>query len=471
MAQAKPGADPAGSIDAEQVAAFRAAMRGSVLEPEDPGYDTARGIYNAMIDRRPRLIARCADAADVIASVNLARETGMLVSIRGGGHGVAGFAVCDDGLMIDLSGMKGIRVDPEKGTVRVEGGCVWGSVDHATHAFGSAVPSGVVSTTGVAGLTLGSGHGHLTRHYGLTCDNLVSADVITAGGEFITASEDRNQDLLWGLRGGGGNFGVVTSFEFKLCPVHTVMGGPIVYPGSMSEEVMRFYRDIMSDAPDNLSAFVGFHIEPPQPFIPNNKRGSPICVIVVCYTGPMDSAEEAVRPFREFGPPGADMVAPIPFPSLQTLFDQLVPYGLQHYWKGDFYTDLSDELISVHLDYGSHVPTFHSAVHIYPMSGAAQRVGKNETAFSYRDASFSAVIAAIYPDPADKPRMVDWVRSYWSAAHPHSAGATHVNFLMDEGQDRIRASFRDNYDRLVDLKSKYDPGNLFRMNQNIRPRA
>lgn len=469
MMEAEPKASPVNNLDEAQVLAFKSVMRGSVFEPGDADYDTTRKVYNAMIDRHPRMIAHCADVADVIASVNLARKTGLLVSVRGGGHGVAGFAVCDDGLMIDLSGMRGIRVDPEKGTVRVEGGCVWADVDHATHAFGSAVPSGIVSTTGVAGLTLGGGHGHLTRHYGLTCDNLISADVVTADGRFVTASEDQNQDLFWGLRGGGGNFGVVTSFEFKLCPVNTVMGGPVVYTGDKSRDVMEFYRDIISNAPDNLNAFLGLHNEPPQPFIPGDSPDNPICVIMVCYSGPMENAEEAVRPFREFGPPDADMIASIPYPSMQTILDQLLPFGLQHYWKADFFNELSDDFINVHLDYCSRIPTFRSGIHIYPIDGAAHRVGKTDTAFNYRDANFSANMTAIYPNPEDTPEMVDWVRSYWSAAHPHSIGAAYVNFLMDEGRDRIKASYRGNYDQLVELKIKYDPDNLFKMNQNIKP--
>lgn len=466
--EAQPKAQNSTDISSEQIAALRAAFRGPILEPGDPEYEVARRVYNGMIDKRPRLIARCADEADAIASVNLARETGLLVSVRGGGHGVAGFSVCDDGLVIDLSGMKGIRIDPDKGTVRVGGGCVWAEVDHATHAFGFAVPSGIVSTTGVAGLTLGGGHGYLTRAYGLTCDNLVSADVVTAGGELVSASEERNQDLFWGLRGGGGNFGVVTSFEFKLRPVHTVVGGPIFFRGHRSREAMRAFREIMLDAPDELYAFFGLHIEPPEPFIPGDDPEEPIALMVVCYTGPMEDAENAVRPFRALSP-DADMIGPMPFTRLQKLFDHALPHGLQHYWKGDFYNDLSDEMIEIYLDHGSRVPTFRTAVHLYPIDGAAHRVREDESAFSYRDAKYSGVIAAIYDEPERKPEMVDWVRSFWSAAHPHSAGAAYVNFLMEEGQDRVRAAYRGNYDRLLSLKNKYDPNNLFRMNQNIRP--
>jgi FAD/FMN-containing dehydrogenase len=448
---------------------LRAKLRGQLISRTDDGYEAARKVYNGMIDRHPLLIARCVDVADVIGAVDFARENGLTLAIRGGGHNVAGFGTCDDGLVIDLSPMKGIHVDPAKRTVRAEGGCTWGDVDHATHAFGLAAPGGVISTTGIAGLTLGGGIGYLTRKYGLSCDNLISADVVTADGRLITASADQNADLFWGLRGGGGNFGVVTSFEFRLQPVSTVFGGPILYPLEKSKDALRFYRDYMAKAPDDMNAFFAFLIVPPGPPFPEHLHNKTVCGVVCCYTGSMDKAEEVVRPLRDFGPPVFEHVGPVPFPMLQGTFDPLLPPGLQHYWKADFVKELSDEVIDAHVKYGPGVPTFNSAIHIYPVSGAAGRVGKNDTAFSYRDAAFTHVLAAVYPDPADTPKNKTWVQNYWSELHRHSAGGAYVNFMMEEGEERIAASYRDNYQRLAQVKAKYDPTNLFHVNQNIKP--
>ncbi|HEU4758842.1 MAG TPA: FAD-binding oxidoreductase [Dehalococcoidia bacterium] len=448
---------------------LREGFRGQLIEPGDPEYDEARRVYNGMIDRRPRLIARCADVADVIGAVNLARESRLTLSVRGGSHNVTGFAVCDDGLVIDLSRLKGIRVDPKRRVVRAEGGCTWGDVDHATHAFGLATPGGVISTTGVGGLTLGGGIGYLARTYGLSCDNVISADVVTADGRFLTASAEENQDLYWALRGGGGNFGVVTSLEFRLHPVSTVYAGPVLWPLEKAREAMRFYRDYMAKAPDQMNAFFAFLIVPPGPPFPEHLHNKTMCGVVCCYTGSTEQAESVIKPVREFGPPALDLVGPMPFPALQGMFDPLLPPGLQHYWKADLFKDLSDEAIEEHLKFGPDVPSINSAVHLYPISGAAGRVGKNDTAFSYREAQYSLVIAAVYPDPADTAKNMQWVRDYWSALHPYSSGGAYVNFMMDEGEDRIMASYRDNYDRLVTVKKKYDPTNLFHMNQNINP--
>ena len=408
-------------------------FRGELIQPDDENYDEARAVYNAMIDRHPRLIARCVDTADVIAAVNFARENELTVAIRGCGHNVAGLGTCDDGIVIDLLRMKGVRVDPTKRTAHVEGGCSLGDVDHATHAFGLATPGGIISTTGVAGVTLGGGVGHLTRKHGLSCDNLISVDVVTADGNFVTASADENADLFWAVRGGGGNFGVVTSFQFKLHPVSEIFGGLVFYPIEKAGDVMRFYRDFIADAPEYLGAFFAFQIGPPVPFIPEELKGVTMCAIAVCYTGPMEKAEETVKPIREFGPPALEHLGFMPFPALQSAFDALLPAGLQHYWKADFVNELSDELIEAHTKYGPQVPTFQSTVHIYPIDGAAHRVGKNETAFSYRDANFVHIIAAMYPDPADTPDNIAWVKDYWSALHPYSAGGSYVNFMMEEG--------------------------------------
>ncbi|MDO8615517.1 MAG: FAD-binding oxidoreductase [Dehalococcoidia bacterium] len=456
-------------LDVKTLDELSASVRGEIIQPDDPQYDDARTVYNGMIDRRPRLIVRCADVADVIACVNYARETGLTLSIRGGGHNVVGFATNDGGLVIDLCRMKGIRVDAEKRTVRAQGGCTWGDLDHATHPFGLHAPGGVISTTGVAGLSLGGGIGHLTRKAGLSCDNIISADVVTASGELVTASANKNPDLYWALRGGGGNFGVVTSLEFKLHEVSTVFGGPVLWSLDKAKDAMRFWQQHMANAPDDLNAFFAFLIVPPGPPFPEELHNKTVCAVVICYAGPMEKAEEVTRPLREFGPPLLDGVGPMPFPALQAAFDPLLPPGLQHYWKGDFFKELSDEAIEAHVKFGPDIPTVNSAVHFYPVSGAAGRVGKNDTPWSYRDAQFALVIAAVYPDPADSQKNIQWVRDYWEAAHPYSAGGAYVNFMMDEGEDRIRASYRDNYDRLVQVKNEYDPGNLFHLNQNIKP--
>ncbi len=457
------------TIPETTVQEFKSRLRGELVRPGDKDYENARTVYNAMIDRHPLMVLRCADVADVIAAVNFARENKLPVAVRGGGHNVTGAATCDDGIVIDLSAMKGIQVDPAGRTARAQGGCTWGDFDHATHAFGLAAPGGIISTTGIAGLTLGGGIGHLTRNYGLSCDNLISVDVVTADGRFLKASANENADLFWGICGGGGNFGVVTSFEFKLHPVSTVFAGPVLYSPDKAKEAMQFYRSYMSNAPDNMNAFFAFLIVPPGPPFPEHLHNKTMCGIVACYTGPMEHAEEVVGPLREFGPPAFVGLGPLPFPALQGAFDALVPPGLQHYWKADFVKELSDAVIEAHVKYGPDIPTISSAMHIYPVSGAANRVGKNDTAFNYRDAKYVHVIAAMYPDPTDTPKNMEWVRSYWSALHPHSAGGAYVNFMMDEGKERIAATYRDNYDRLVEIKNKYDPTNLFHLNQNIAP--
>jgi FAD/FMN-containing dehydrogenase len=457
------------ALDELAVAGFGARLRGALIRPGDASYDEARKVWNGMIDRRPALIARCAGVADVIASVNFAREQQLPAAIRGGSHNVAGHAVCDGGLVIDLSAMKGIRVDPMLRTVRAEGGCTWGDVDHATHAFGLAAPGGVISTTGIAGLTLGGGIGHLTRRYGLSCDNLISADVVLADGRFVTASAKGEPDLFWAIRGGGGNFGVVTSFEFALHPVSTVMAGPILWPLEKAGEALRLYRDFMNSAPEDLSAFFAFLIVPPAPPFPPALHHTTVCGVVAVYTGPQSRAEGVVAPLRRFGPPVFEHFGPLPFPVVQSIFDPLVPAGLQNYWKADFMDELSDAAIEEYVRYGARVPTVNSVVHIYPVSGAANRVPKGDTAYFYRDAKYVHVLGAIYPDPADSAKNIAWVREYWGALHPHSSGGAYVNFLMEEGDERIRATYGGNFERLAKVKARYDPGNLFRVNQNVPP--
>ena len=450
--------------------ALKANLRGELIQPNDEGYDAARKVYNGMIDKHPALIARCADVADVIAAVNFARENNLLVSIRGGGHNAGGLGVCDDGLVIDLSLIRYTHVDPVARTVRVGGGCTWGEVDHATHAFSLAVPSGIISTTGVGGLTLGGGLGYLTRKYGLAIDNLIAADVVLADGRLVTANESRNADLFWALRGGGGNFGVVTSFVFKANPVHTVYGGPMLWEMDQAPAVMKWYREFIMQAPDDLNGFFAFLIVPPGPPFPEHLHSKNMCGVVWCYTGPMEQAEATFKPIREQFPPALDFAGPIPYPALQSMFDALYAPGLQWYWKADFVNELSDEAIERYIQHGSRLPTMQSTMHLYPVNGAAHRVGRNDTAWSYREATWAEVIVGVDPDPANRNLIVNWARQYWEDVHPYSAGGAYVNFMMEEeGQERVKASYRDNYERLVAIKRKYDPTNFFRVNQNIKP--
>ena len=451
------------------IAALKSELRGELIEPNDTRYDAARKVYNAMIDRKPRLIAHCADVADVIAAVKFARENKLPLSIRGGGHNAAGLGICDDGLVIDLSPIKYVRVDPKKRTVLVGGGALWGDVDHATHAFGLAVPAGIISTTGVAGLTLGGGIGHLTRQCGLTIDNLLAVDVVLADGRFVTASANENSDLFWAVRGGGGNFGVVTSFLFKAHPIHTNYAGPMLWPMEDAPEILRWYRDFIVKAPNSLNGFFAFLTVPPGPPFPEHLHNKKMCGIVWCYTGPLDKAERVFKPIRKFKPPALDLVGPIPHPALQSMFDALYPPGLQWYWKADFVRKLSDEAIALHVEHGALLPTMHSTMHLYAIDGAAHRVGKTDTAFNYRDANWAEVIVGVDPDPRNAGAITTWCKEYFDALHPYSAGGAYVNFMMDEGQDRVKASFRENYDRLASVKQQYDPGNLFRVNQNIQP--
>ncbi|WP_043284065.1 FAD-binding oxidoreductase [Paraburkholderia oxyphila] len=455
-------------FDDDDLGAWRASLRGDVIQPADAGYDDARRVFNAMISKRPALIARCADVADVIASVNFARQHRLLLAVRGGGHNGGGLGICDDGLVIDLSDMRGIRVDPVARTVRAEGGCRWRDVDHATHAFGLATPSGIISTTGVGGLTLGGGIGHLTRRYGLSIDNLLSADVVLADGRFVTASEHSNEALFWALRGGGGNFGVVTSFEFRLHPVSTVVAGPTLWPLERATEIMKWYRAFIVDAPDELNGFFAFMTVPPVAPFPESLHLQKMCAVVWCWTGDLALADAAFAPVRATAP-ALHGVHALPFPMLQRAFDGLYPPGLQWYWRADFFNDLSDEAIALYAQYAERLPTMHSTMHLYPIDGAAHRVGRNETAFSYRDARWAAVFVGVDPDAANADRISAWARDYQTALHPHSAGGAYVNFMMEEGEGRVMASFRDNYPRLSAVKRTFDPDNLFRVNQNIQP--
>ncbi len=456
-------------ISETSIQELKSSLRGKLIEPHDKEFDEARKVYNAMISKRPRMIVRCADVADVIRSVNFARENNLLLSVRSGGHNAGGLGICDDGLVIDLSSIKYTRVDMQAKTVTAGGGCTWGDIDHATHIFGMATPSGIISTTGVGGLTTGGGLGYLTRKCGLTIDNLLSADMVLADGSFVTANANQNQDLFWAIRGGGGNFGIITAFTFKLHPVSMLYGGPMLYEMSEAREVMKWYRELIKNAPDDLNGFFAFLTVPPGPPFPEHLHLKKMCGIVWSYTGPVDKGEEVFKPIRAFKKPALDFVGPIPQPVLQSLFDGLLPPGLQWYWRADFVNELSDEAIEKHLPFGESMPTPLSTMHLYPINGAASRINNKDTAWSYRDSTWAMVIVGIDPDPANSEKITTWTKAYWEALHPYSAGGAYVNFMMEEGEDRVKATYRENYDRLVTIKNKYDPNNLFRVNQNIKP--
>lgn len=456
-------------MDDAAIAKLKQSIRGALVTPGDPSYDEERRVYNGMIDKRPAMIVKCMDVADVMAAVELARSQNLLLAIRGGGHNAAGLGLCDGGLVIDLSLMKGIRLDLTAGTIRVEGGCTLRDIDHATQPFGKAVPTGILSTTGIAGLTLGGGLGHLSRKYGLAIDSLVEADVVLADGRLVTASDRENQDLFWAIRGGGGNFGVITSFKFRLHDAGTVYGGPMLWHIEDAAEIMPFYRDFILNAPNDVYCYFAFLTVPPVPMFPEALHLKKMCGLLWCITGSEEDAARHVDVFREFKKPVLDFAGPIPFATLQGLFDPLYPKGLQWYWKADFVKDLPDEAIALNIKFGNDLPTPHSTMHMYPVNGACHDRKNEDTAFSYRDANWAQVIVGVDPDPANNQKMSAWAKAYWEALHPFSSGGAYVNFMMEEGQERVRASYRDNYDRLMRIKSQYDPNNLFRVNQNIQP--
>jgi FAD/FMN-containing dehydrogenase len=447
---------------------LREQVRGGVITPEDEGYEEARKVYNAMIDRRPRVVIHAANAGDVMAGVGFARENQLDLAVRGGGHSVPGFGT-SDGVVIDLSGMRGVRVDPQSQTARAEGGATWGDLNAATYAFGLATTGGIISTTGVGGLTLGGGIGHLARGFGLSCDNLVSADVVTADGRFLVASEKENDDLFWAIRGGGGNFGVVTSFEYRLHPVKDIYGGALFFELDQVANLLRFYREFIADAPEAFGGFPAFQIAPPLPFIPEDRHGDTFVAFVSCWTGPLDQGENVLKPIRDVGPVVAELIGPMPYPALNSAFDALVPPGLQHYWKANFVKELTDELIEAHVQHGPQVPTVNSTMHIYPINGACHQVAPGATAFAYRDANFATVIAGMWPEPADNEANIRWVRDYYDATAPNSEEGGYINFMGADDQERIKANYKGNYDRLVEAKRTYDPENLFHLNQNIKP--
>jgi FAD/FMN-containing dehydrogenase len=453
-------------LTADAIKQLRSGLRGIPLLRGEDGYDAARKIYNAMIDHQPAAIVRCAGAADVICAVNFARNNGLLVSVRGGGHNVSGNAVSDGGLMIDLSPMKGVRVDPQAKTIRAEPGVTWGEFDRETQAFGLATTGGLVSTTGIAGLTLGGGLGWLMGNHGLACDNLTSVDVVTADGRLLTASKSRNEDLFWGLRGGGGNFGIATSFEFQLHPVGPMLGGMLIHQLDQAAETIRFYDDFTQTSPDELGTFVAFATSP---------EGERVMVIFVCYNGAVEAGERILKPLREFGPPLADMIGPMPYVQVQRMMDDAFPAGRQNYWKSSFLKSRHAEAIRIIVDHVAQAPSPYSAVAIEQVSGAVNRVGMNDTAFNHRKARYNLLIVGIWSDPIAKAVNVKWVRDLWDAMEPYSSGGVYVNYLgqeADEGVERVKSAYGpEKYARLAALKQKYDPTNLFRLNQNIKPSA
>jgi FAD binding domain/Berberine and berberine like len=445
---------------------------GELIGPEDAGYEEARKVYNAMIDRRPALVARAAGPDDVAKLVDFARKRELLLAVRGGGHNGAGLGTCDDGVVIDLSLLRDVQVDPQARTVRVGGGCTWGEVDRATNEHGLATPSGIISTTGVGGLTLGGGLGHLTRKYGLAIDNLLEVEMVLAGGERVRVSSDEHPDLYWAIRGGGGNFGVVTSFLFRLHEVGTVIGGPTFWPVEAGAEVLSAYREFLPSAPRELGGFFAFHIVPPAPPFPEEIHLRKVCGVVWCYVGSEEDAAKAMAPLLDALPePLMHGPHPLRHSELQSAFDGLYPPGDQWYWRADFVKEIPDEAVEIHARFGAELPTMQSLMHMYPIDGAAHDVASSDTAWSYRDAQFGSVFAGVDADTANLGAIRKWSIDYFDALHPFSAGGGYVNMMMDEGQQRVRASYRDNYDRLARIKATYDPGNLFRVNQNIEPKT
>ena len=442
-------------------------LRGPILQPPDPTYDEARRVYNALHDQRPALVLRAAGVADVMAAVGFARAHGLTLAVRGGGHSVAGFGTCDGGLVIDLQRMRGIRVDPARRTVRAEGGCTWADLNHATHAFGLATTGGIVSTTGIAGLTLGGGLGYLARSCGLSCDNLVSADVVTADGAFLVCSEEQNADLFWALRGGGGNFGVVTSFEYRLHPVAEIIGGPTFFP--LEAEVLHRYRELLANAPEALGALLGLTLAPPLPFVPDRWHGKPVSVLVACWTGAAAEGRAILDEVQKWAPVVGRMVGPMPYPAINTLFDELLPAGLRHYWKGVFARQLTDGAIAAHMQYARHIPCAETATIVFPIDGACHSVADDATAFAHRRARFATALGPSWRDANHDTANIDWGRRYYEALRPHSDEAGYVNFMSADDQHRVRENYGANYERLVAVKRRCDPGNLFQLNQNISP--
>ena len=459
------------TLAAEARSALAGSFAGTITGPDDPGYDEARAIHNAMIDKRPGLIARCTSAADVAAVIGYARSQDVPIAVRGGGHNGPGLGSVDDGVVIDLGGLDSIEIDSGTFTARVGGGCLWKDVDAATNAAGGAVPCGIIGSTGVGGLTLGGGIGNIARSAGLTVDNLLEAEVVLADGSIVRAAPDENPDLHWAIRGGGGNFGVVTSFTFKMHPVTNVIAGPTFWELDDAAAVMRAYREFLPAAPRECNGWFAFVTVPPVPVFPEELHGRKMAAIVWCHTGSEEQAARDMAPMLEAVKPVLHAAGPMPFPVLQTFFDGLYPKGHQWYWRADFVRELPDAAIEQHVAFARKLPTGQSTMHMYPIDGAVHDVASDDTAFSYRDVTWASVIVGVDPDPAKADELKQWTVDYFDAVHPYSAGGAYVNMMMEEGQERVQAAYRGNYERLTQVKAQYDPDNTFRVNQNIRPRG
>ncbi|SMX25299.1 FAD-binding oxidoreductase [Boseongicola aestuarii] len=448
---------------------LRDQVRGAVITPEDDDYEEARRVHNGMIDKLPSVIVRVANTGDVMATVRYAADNNLKLAIRGGGHSGPGFGTVDDGVVIDFSGMRGVRVDPNAKSARAEAGVTWGDINAATHAFGLATPGGIISTTGIAGLTLGGGVGYLSRGFGLSSDNLISADIVTADGKMLVVSEEENADLFWAIRGGGGNFGVCTSFKYRLHPVDTVYWGPMFYEVSETENILKFFREYIKEAPEQMGVFPAFQVAPPLPFIPEDRHGDMFVALVACWAGDPAEGEKMFKPFHDVAEVKAEHVGPVPFPAINAAFDDLFPKGIRQYWKGNYVKELSDAAIAEHVRHGPNAPGVSASMHLYPINGACKRIAPDATAFGHRDANFSMVMLAASNDPADDAKNIKWVRDYSDAMAPHSEQGGYINFMDDDDGERVRANYGANYDRLLSIKRQYDPANLFSINQNIVP--
>jgi len=444
-------------------------VSGPVIRPGDEGYEEARRVYNAMIDVRPAAVVRCATEDDVVAVVRAAAEKGMDLAVRGGAHSVPGFGTAEGALVADLSGMQSVEVDDAARTASAGGGTTWGRFNDVTAAHGLATTGGIISTTGIGGLTLGGGIGYLCRSQGLSCDNVLSARVVTADGSLVTASADQNADLFWALRGGGGNFGIVTEFTYRLAPVTDILGGPMFFELSDGPALLKYFDEFIEGASREYGGFPAFQIAPPLPFVPENRVGEPFVVLVSCWTGDPDEGQRVIDGFRQVARPVAEFIGTMPYAALNGMFDALVPPGLQHYWKAAYLTGFPDEAIAAHMEHGPKVPVVNSTVHFYPINGAVHDVPADATAFGHRDAKYAAVIAGMWPDPADNQRNTQWVRDYYDAITPHSQSGFYINFASSDDQGKVADNYGANYGRLTEIKRRYDPGNLFHLNQNILP--
>lgn len=452
---------------------FRTALHGRLIQPEDNEYDEARKVWNGLIDKHPAMIAVCMDEIDVVHAVNFARSNNMLVAVRGGGHNVAGFGSCDDGIVIDLSGMKDIAVDTASQTVRAQGGVTWGEFDKVTQTHALSTTGGLVTTTGIGGFTLGGGFGWLVRKYGLTIDNLMEVEMVMADGTRLTANEKENPDLFWGVRGGGGNFGIVTTFTYRLYPVGpNVYGGAVFYPVSKARDLLRFYREWSKTEPDELTSMIAFLTAPPAPFIPQPLQGTSMIALALCYSGALDDAEKVIKPLRDFAQPSVDLLGPIPYVALQGMFDATVPKGILSYWRAEYINKLEDSAIDILVEQAGKMITPFAQVHVHHMEGAVGRIKVDTTAFGHREAPFILNVIGMWMDAAETEKQIAWVRGFSQAVRSYSTGFSYLNFMGEEGQDRIKSAYgEEKFDRLVWLKNKYDPNNFFRVNQNIKPTA